>query len=205
MGEARSGGGGVSYIYRLKSDHTEIQNAGGTAEATTTADAALVVGTDDGNEILIKTGMSYDDDGIPTINFEQTGSGEDVEGFLEVAAPKKAGSTSSSVEEVKSETGYKIGGSSGGSDTVSYLVISYGSSDGTNKTVKTHIITFKKSSGSQDWEAEKFVRPSIEGTGIAAKDTITIASGLFDAEQVSASAQTIGKDFYAKTFFMTPA
>lgn len=205
MGDTRTGGGGVSYIYRLKSDHSEIQKGDGTAAATATSHAALVIGGDDGNKILTKTGITYDDDGIPTLKFEHTDSGSSLESFLDIAAPKKVGSASSSVEELKSETGYKIGGDAGGSDKVPYLVMSYGASDGATVPVKLHVVTFKKSSGSQDWEAEKWVKPLIEGTGTAVKATISIPAALFASTKVSVTAaQSFVKDLYAKTLFLTP-
>lgn len=203
---ARAGGGGVSYVYRLKSDHTEIQKADGSAAATARTDAALIIGGDDGNKILTKTGISYDDDGVPTLKFEHTDSSQAIETFLEVAAPKKVGSASSTVEELKSETGYKIGGAAGGSDKANYLIISYGASDGTNVMTKLHVVTFKKSSGSQDWESEKWVKPVIEAIGTATKASLSIAAALFADSKVSLSAaQVMEKDLYAKTLFLTPA
>lgn len=216
------GGGGRSRIFRISNDHKTIYTGlTGTVAATAAASIAFMFGRDVANDpkgVLVSTEFSYDDSGIPTIKYSQAKAGPSLDAFIDAFLPRKAGSSSDKVDELKDETGFKIGGEQASSEQQQGLVMSYLGidSESDKRGVVCAVGTFKKSSGARKLENAKHVTPPFEFTGMSALKTvdapvtgISISKDLFDTALVTVpttpTTYEIPPGYYEKTFWFDPA
>lgn len=201
----RAGGGGKLVIFELSADHTKIVKSDGITEATTEADAAIIIGGDGDayNAILESTDITPNDDGTVTYKFAQTKYDSEYRTFARKAFPRNASVSASNPEEKYSENGKKIGGDSGSGSDKNYLIFSYGSDNG-DTNVESSAVLFKKTSGGISKKKGAWVSPNIEATSVAPKVDISIPAGLFDANKVTVTTpQVLAKGDYADVFFLT--
>lgn len=210
-----TGGAGVTYVYRVKADHTGIVQSDGTTAATTLAHAMLKVGRGYAKKnILVQTDYTYNDDNTLNIKWTQTGNEADLQALLDVACPRKLGAASTGVQELIDENGYKIGGDSGSSSDANFLIISYGAKDADGKIpVVMSIGTFLKTSGSYSMSNNNWNQPTLEFKSVSCLNAsgLALAKELFDGTIVNntgapswdAAAATIGYQFYSKSARIT--
>lgn len=204
-----SGYGGLGYIalYRMTDDHADVADkATGAAIATPViGDVALILNEDDTKEYVIETtDITYDDQGVPTIKV--TSNIPDIVTFLQTAAPRKAGTTSTTRAEKTGETGKKRFGASGGTSDPKYLLIQAGTKHGTKVETIISIGQVKRTSGGRSRKAGEDTMPSFEFVGHACKKTggFVALQALFDATiwgTISAGDRTIPKDQYVQEGF----
>lgn len=217
------GGGSNKLFYRVKqTDHSVFIPADTantlTAEAGATpisspaySSVAFHLKDDSAKKIIVESsGFKYDDNGIGTQTYSHTNAEQEFFDFIDIAAPKKSGSSSSVPEELESETGTKIGGASGAAGAV-YLCIDQGgeNSDGDILTSMS-IVTVKKSSGGRDYKAKGFVKPSFEVTQVACNKAsgFAIPQAVFKTSiwgTIDAADRTIAEDYYEKTAYLPAA
>ncbi len=216
----RHSGSGIAELFRLAADHaTILSGLTGETAAAANADKAYTIGGDKANsKILIVEDIAYDENGIPTVKFTQTGSGEDFKAFQKIAFPHKKVAASDTLEELKSECGDKIGGEADTTNRQLFVLFLYGAPGITDSKVEVHAIPgyFKYSSGSKSREYMKFEKPSLEFVGVAAKETddtpstgIVIAKALLNSAIVTIpetpATYEIAPDYYEESFFLAKA
>ncbi len=181
-----AGGSGVSYLFRVKSDHTQIQKADGSAAATALTDAALKIGgAVSRKDILVQTDYTYNEDGTLNIKWSQTKNDAALDALLEIACPRKVGASSTGLQELIDESGDKIGGDTGTASDVDYLVLSYGAKDADDKLpITISIGNILKTAGTYSMTYNNWNQPTLEFKSKACVTTtvggLEIPTALFD-------------------------
>jgi hypothetical protein len=203
----RAGGLGRMDIFRVKQDHSAVQQKDGTTPAAADTDAILRLGFDT-DDFLIQTDFTPNDDGSIGFKLNQTKFDKAYDDFMKIACPRKASAASTSRNEITDERGRKKGGSSGTGTEEQFLVKSYSAegSDG-NIIVTNSIGYFKKTSGGYSYKNADTVAPGLEFVSVAAKQAVTIKKELNDAALVTQAAAdlTYDKDYHCVNEFLVPA
>lgn len=193
------GGGKNALIYYINGLHTKILSPTDLSEVTTptTTHAALILGGS--NAPLLTTDVAYDANSKPTITIEQVGVGAEIDAFFKKTCPRKAGSTSTVVNETGFDQSGVPWGSTVSASTQNVLVIVYGNKDAGGKVETTAFIgTVDPTSGSYKFEQSKAVRKNIKiiATNCKADPNFTVVSGMHLSTLVTGAAMTIAKDEY---------
>jgi len=202
------GWGGIADVFRLESDHTQINKSDGVTEATDNEDRTIRFGGTTGNDIIETTDFGYSEDGSVSVKLTQTKDDEAFDTFLKTACPRLSDSSATTTEEVPDETGRKIGGAASAVSAQQYLLMSYGAQASDNKIpVVCNPGYYKKTSGSKSSGAGKFMRPSIEFQSIAALQNIAIGPDLFDSTIVTAPVTSVNilEGYHEVIAWLTPA
>ena len=189
-------------LFRLSLDHGDVVNktTGVVISTPAFSDAAIVLKRDSSKSLVVETsGFTFDDAGVPTISVATNIA--EVVTFLATAAPRKAGASTSTMNELKDEEGGLTIGGASNSGGIPYLIIHAGPSNDEKRFLTAMIATIKPSSGSRSHAAGEWMKPSFEAVGVACKKTggFVIAQALLDTEKfgtVSAGDRTIAIDHY---------
>ena len=179
------GGGGKSYIFQMSKDKKTIVKADGTTAATAASDAIITLGG--ATDIMEQTDYTTADDGSVTIKLTTLKADKTLNDFLKVACPRTSAAATTGAPEVYSEDGsFKVGGTTGGSESTPYLIISYGTTGSTDVPVAITLGYFSMTSGSFTWKYNEWVKPTLELKSTAADGDLIITSTLFDTAIVTA-------------------
>lgn len=214
------GGGGFVDFFYVTQDHTKIvKTAGGSVEITGVGDRAIRVGRDKAKgNLLISSEFSIGDDGALTVSFKHTKFDKAWDDFVKSCVSRMQGAASSTeVEEITDETGVKIGGKQGGTNTQQVLMVSYGAKDSDGKIPVTVAIgTISLETNSFSYEANNYVKPSLKFVstgclkdgGLNAVNALDVFNTTSNPSGVIADtpapSATLGKDMMYDIFFLTP-
>ena len=205
---------GASYvaIYRLQSGHAGIGNAttGVAIPSPVLSDAAIVLKYDAALEHVLETSEISFDGSTGAPSFKVSSTIPDIITFLEVACPRKTGTTTTTKNERTDENGSKIGGTTGGTGDPEYLAIYHEGKTGSETLVSMVLGNVSRSSGGRSSKAGDSKVVSFEFSGISCKKTggLVLDQALFDATiwgTITAGLRTIGEGYYIKESFLPQA
>lgn len=176
------GGGNLVDVYRVHADHTGIIAPDGTgsliASPTSANRAFRFGGPTSGTEKFIIDSQFAITNGTAELTITSVDYSQSFLDFQKVAAPYVTGATSTDTPELYSEDGtYKIGGTSGGGSSPTYLIIRYSAVNGTKRIVEAGIGTFSVAS-LPSYKRNEWNQLQVKFTTTGAKTAMTIPNAL---------------------------